>query len=107
MKYIILFALAAITICCTNASTNIPVKGSVAPVPTDQQKKVPLFVQALLDAYPESLKGFDGDSLIFADGTKMLYDDGLERTWQQKLESCDIEDMAFWDYTDTVLPLMP
>ncbi len=104
MKHLLFFAISAITICCSNASTNIPVKDSVVGAQAEQQKKVPLFVQALLDAYPESLKGFDGDSLIFADGTKMLYDDGRERTWQQKLESCDIEDMAFWDYTDTVLP---
>ena len=104
MKNIIFFALAAITICCTNVSAIIPVKDSITPFSAEQQKKVPLFVQALLDAYPKTLTGFDGDSLIFADGTKMLYDDGRERTWQQKLESCDIEDMAFWDYADTVLP---
>jgi len=104
MKHFLFFVLMAITICCTNASTNIPVKDSSAVAQAEQQKKVPPFVQALLDAYPETLSGFDGDSIIFADGTKMLYDDGQKRSWQQMLEHCDIEDMAFWDYTDTVLP---
>ena len=104
MKCILLILFGTIITCCTNASTNIPVKDSAAAGQAEQQKKVPPFVQALLDAYPETLSGFDGDSIIFADGTKMLYDDGQKRSWQQMLEHCDIEDMAFWTYTDTVLP---
>ena len=104
MKHILLLALAATTICCSNASTNITVKDSTVGTQTEQRKKAPLFVQALLEAYPETLSGFDGDSIIFADGTKMLYNDGTERSWQQMLENCDIEDMSYWEYTDTVMP---
>ena len=104
MKVFIFLAFTAIITCCTNASSGVPEKDSIAVAQAGQQKKIPPFVQALLDAYPETLTGFDGDSIIFADGTKMLYDDGKERTWQQKLENCDIEDMAYWTYTDTVLP---
>ena len=103
MKHILFILFGTIITCCTNASTNIPVKDSTENKQSEPQKKVPPFVQALLDAYPETLSGFDGDSILFADGSKMLYNDGSKHTWQQMLENADIEDMAFWPYLDTVL----
>ena len=67
-----------------------------------QKESAPLFVQALVDAYPEQIVGYDGDSLVFADGSRIEYDDGIERTWQEMLYRCDVEDMAYWNYDEKV-----
>ena len=69
-----------------------------------EQNKIPLFAQALIESYPESIVGYEDDSLVFADGSKMLYDDGLQRSWLDMYDYCDIEDMSLWIYTDSVTP---
>lgn len=46
----------------------------------------------LLAAYPQHLKGFRDNYLIWNDGTHMLYDDGLLKTEDETFDSTDLED---------------
>lgn len=69
-----------------------------------QADSIPLFAQALIEAYPESIVGYANDSLVFSDSSRMAYDDGIGRTWLEMFDDCDIEDMALWVYGDSVIP---
>lgn len=95
-------ALAAVWLlsltCCNGSAGTIDTSGE------SPEDSIPLFAQALLEAYPESIVGYADDSLVFSDGSRMAYDDGTRRTWQAMFDSCDIEDMSLWVYTDSVIP---
>lgn len=62
---------------------------------------IPLGAQRLLDAYPDKIKEYKDNTLIFADGTTMVFDDGKEKDFVTKLDNSDPEDMFFVEY-DTV-----
>ena len=62
---------------------------------------IPLGVRALLTAYPNYVKGYKNDSLMLADGTLMVYDDGREKSFNQKLDDADPEDMFAFIYDRT------
>jgi hypothetical protein len=46
----------------------------------------------LVAAYPDFLKGHEGNELIWRDGARMAFDDGKEKTLETRVESPDIED---------------
>ena len=46
-----------------------------------------------MKCYPDFVKGYQGGNLLFADGTRMPYDDGREKSFVQKLDDSDPEDM--------------
>ena len=46
----------------------------------------------LIQAYPEHLKGYAHNQIIWKDGTHMPYDDGLLKTEDQTFDSTDLED---------------
>ncbi len=55
--------------------------------------------QALIDAYPDRLAGFDGANLIWKDGTKMPFGDGrADKSPDDLLDRPDIADMFHWPY---------
>jgi hypothetical protein len=55
--------------------------------------------QALINAYPEHLTGFDGVNLIWKDGTRMAFGDGRpDKTPEELLDHPDIADMFRWPY---------
>ena len=55
--------------------------------------------EALINAYPDHLAGFDGANLIWKDGTKMPFGDGrADKTPQDLLDRPDIADMFRWPY---------
>jgi hypothetical protein len=65
-----------------------------ASAQTQEQK-----AQALVNAYPDHLAGFDGVNLIWKDGTKMPFGDGrADRPPQELLDRPDIADMFHWPY---------
>lgn len=55
-------------------------------------------IDALVAAYPDHLKGRDGNMLIWRDGTKMTIDDGRKKSHQEALKAADIEDMMAQPY---------
>lgn len=58
-------------------------------------EKIPEFAQRLIRAYPEQQLKYENHAIVFPDGTSILYDDGLEKTFEQRLNQPDLEDM-FW-----------
>lgn len=67
----------------------------VSPTPQDT---IPGGVRALLEAYPEQIKGFEEGNLIMADGTKILYDDGREKGFEEMLDNSSPKDMFYVKY---------
>lgn len=59
-----------------------------------EQEKTPDAALKLMRAYPDKLKGFENNFIIWADGTKMQWDDGKKnKTYEELLNNADIEDM--------------
>ena len=55
--------------------------------------------QALIDAYPDHLAGFDGANLIWKDGTRMPFGEGRAgKPLQELMDRPDIADMFYWPY---------
>ena len=52
----------------------------------------------LMKAYPEYIKGYEGGKLQLKDGTQMVYDDGRKKSFEQKLDDADPEDMFAFRY---------
>jgi len=71
---------------------------SVTTVITPSESQVPPGAEALMKAYPDFIKGYQNDSLLLSDGTQMLYDDGREKTFEEKLDDADPEDMFAFVY---------
>lgn len=65
---------------------------------TKVEPQMPAGARALLKAYPDFIKGYEQDSLLLADGTRMVYDDGREKSFEQKLDDADAEDMFAFVY---------
>lgn len=121
-----LFGLIILSVCCTgcNASASRQNPGNSSDgiagdsmyiatdsAPADQtdsitikdepaENQLPHGVRALMKAYPDFIKGWDGKNILFADGTSLLYDDGKKKTFEQKLDDSDVEDMFSDVYRD-------
>lgn len=53
---------------------------------------VPVGAQRLLEAYPQHLKGYHENHLIWKDGSKIQFDDGRIKTEDEAFDSTDLED---------------
>ena len=64
--------------------------------------------QKLINAYPEKLKAYKDNKIIWHDGTEMLFDDGLKKDFQTLLDKPDLEDqiaaMTYPSVCDTPKP---
>lgn len=59
---------------------------------------IPQGAQALISAYPDFIKSYNNGYIEFKDGTSMLYNDGKEKTFDEKLDNSDLEDMFYVPY---------
>lgn len=59
---------------------------------------IPAGARALIEAYPDFIKGYRDNRIIFRDGSEMIYDDGRDKSFVQKLDDADIEDMFSFRY---------
>ena len=62
------------------------------------QQNIPKGAGILMQVYPDFVKGYNDGYLLMTDGTKMLYDDGRKKTFLQKLDDGDPEDMFAFKY---------
>jgi len=62
-------------------------------------QQIPANAKKLIDAYPNQIKGFKNNNIIFKDNTTLVYDDGKKKTAQQLLDNPDIEDQFLYPYT--------
>lgn len=75
---------------------------TTAPAPVPATEMTPQ--AALKAAYPDFIDKIVDDQVVFADGTTMPWDDGREKTFEQRLDDSDIEDMFFTRYDDRTTP---
>lgn len=54
--------------------------------------------QKLVNAYPDQLKAVEGNYIVWKDGTRMLWDDGKTKTFDQQLNSPDLQDQMAQNY---------
>lgn len=66
----------------------------------DTADGIPLGAQALISAYPQQIKGYEDNKIIFTDGSTMVYDDGRKKGFEVMLDESDIEDMFWRPYVD-------
>jgi len=59
---------------------------------------IPKGLQKLLKAYPDFLDKSEDGYLIWKDGTRMLYDDGRDKSFEELLDSADLEDQMQQHY---------
>lgn len=62
------------------------------------RKLVPRGALILISVYPDFIKDYMNDSLLLSDGTKIVYDDKREKTFTEKLDDADPEDMFAFTY---------
>ena len=69
---------------------------------TDQEIEaataIPAGAKILMAVYPDFIKGYEDNNLLLADDSRMVYDDGREKTFEQKLDDADPEDMFAFTY---------
>ena len=64
--------------------------------------------QALVDAYPEQLRGVDGGSLVWSEGTKQPLSDGLpNKSFDEKLKNASLLDQLSLPYPKGPLAQAP
>lgn len=66
-----------------------------ADVPSSE---IPGGARILMEVYPDFVKGYKDGDILMSDGTSMPYDDKKEKTFLQKLDNADLEDMFAFTY---------
>lgn len=59
---------------------------------------IPFYAKKIIDAYRDFNIEYSNNRLIFADGNSIVCDDGREKSYVEKLDNCDIEDMFSMTY---------
>ena len=59
---------------------------------------IPAGARILMECYPDFVKGYKDGEIIFTDGTSIVYDDKREKSFIQKLDDADMEDMFAFEY---------
>lgn len=59
---------------------------------------IPEFAKRVITAYPDFGIKYIENCLVFADGTKIVCDDGRNKSFVEKLDDCDVEDMFSMTY---------
>lgn len=107
MRNLLAVPLAAVLLAC--GCTRKPDAGASADTATrsgmdsvnvasGNRDTVPAGVQALLQCYPDCIKGYENGKLLMADGTRLIYDDGKEKDFVTMLDYSDPEDMFSMTY---------
>ena len=64
----------------------------------EEHSDIPVGAQILMDVYPDFVKDYQDGVLVMSDGSRMVYDDGREKSFEQKLDDADPEDMFAFVY---------
>ena len=62
---------------------------------------IPENVKKIMEVYPDFNISYKNNQLVFPDGTTIIYDDGREKSFVEKLDDCDVEDMFSMTYDRT------
>lgn len=90
--------VATVTSPAADPSVNeVPAEAAESP---RRNSAVPAGAQALIDAYPDFIKGYENGKILFKDGTSMVYDDGKKKDFPTMLDDSDLEDMFYIKYVE-------
>lgn len=62
------------------------------------ESTIPDGAAILMKAYPDFIMGYEGGKLLLKDGSRMVYDDGRKKSFEEKLDDADPEDMFAFRY---------
>lgn len=78
---------------------------SIASSATASSDTIPENVRKIMKVYPDFNISYSDNHLVFTDGTIIVYDDGREKSFVEKLDDCDVEDMFSMTYDrDATIP---
>lgn len=101
---LLLLAVGALSVQCNaekrpqQSETTTSGVDATLPLPSEPEEDIPEGASRLIQAYPDFIKGYADGQLLLADGTGMPYDDGREKTFLEKLDDADPEDMFAFTY---------
>lgn len=102
---IFLFVLYFITIWSCNSKIKNTQEGvssdSLFTLEDTLEDSIPSCAQRIIMAYPDFHISYRENVIYFPDGTKIICDDGKEKSFIEKLDDCDIEDMFSMTYDTT------
>lgn len=88
----------AIALVPDSASTQDGVGEMPATENTVTDNSIPDGARILMECYPDFVKGYKDGQILFTDGTSIVYDDKREKSFLQKLDDADMEDMFAFEY---------
>lgn len=68
---------------------------------TSNSVSIPSGARKLMRVYPDFIKGYSDNRLLFSDGSFLLYDDGSAKDFVTRLDHADVEDMFSIPYDTT------
>ncbi len=75
------------------------------PIFAQNETAYPVKVQKLISAYPDFIKEYKDNYLIFNDNSKLIFDDGKSKSHDDLMKSPDIEDTFAYSYTKGIINL--
>lgn len=103
---IFLISFFVLSLFCSDNNENLNASGKDSVENTNEnknmisgKKNIPLGLKKLMLAYPDYIDSVDENYLYWKDGEKMIYDDGKEKTFEERLDNPDLEDMMWQEYT--------
>ncbi len=63
-----------------------------------KESAIPAGAKALMKAYPDFVKGYSDNKLMMSDGSTIVYDDGKKKSFEERLNNTDPEDVFFVEY---------
>ena len=76
-------------------------KSTISTTSTASLDSIPENVRKIIEVYPDFKISYNNNQLVFPDGTTIVYDDGREKSFVEKLDDCDVEDMFSMTYDRT------
>lgn len=102
---IFFFVLYFITIWSCNSKIKNTQEGvssdSISTLEDTLEDAIPGYAQRIIMAYPDFHISYRDNVIYFPDGTKIICDDGKGKSFIEKLDDCDIEDMFSMTYDTT------
>ncbi len=68
----------------------------------DGVRYLPPGVERLMKAYPNFVKGYENGKVRFSDGSEMVYDDSRQKSYVERMDAADLEDMFYLSYDTSV-----
>ena len=105
ISHITLFLLLSICACSQTTGVQpaiIQRTDTVTISPAPAPAEIPVGAQALMDNYPALVKGYQDNRLLLTNGKSLLYDDKREKSFIERMDEADVEDMFSQPYDTSV-----